>query len=84
VELERGEITAVMPIRKQIPVKDYLREQARFRHLFADDPRAREELEHLQALADHNIEVYGLSGDRADALDSEGADTVVRGGMRWG
>jgi pyruvate ferredoxin oxidoreductase beta subunit len=84
VELERGAITAVMPIRKQIPVKDYLREQTRFRHLFADDPRAREELEHLQALADHNIEVYGLGGDRADALDSEGADTVVRGGMRWG
>lgn len=84
VELERGEVTSVMPIRHQRPVKEYLQEQARFRHLFADDPRAREELEHLQALADHNIEIYGLRGDRVDDLDTEGADTVVRGGMRWG
>jgi pyruvate ferredoxin oxidoreductase beta subunit len=83
IELERGGVAGVMPIREIRPVTDYLRIQARFRHLFADDVRAREELEHLQALANHNIEVYGLRGEHSDALDSEGADTVRRGGMRW-
>lgn len=83
IELERGELTGVMPIRKPIPVADYLRAQQRFRHLFADDSRAREELEHLQALADHNIEVYGLQADADDLRDTSGADTVRRGGMRW-
>ena len=83
IELERGELTGVMPLREQRPVTDYLKVQGRFKHLFADDPKAHEEIEHLQALADHNIEVYGLRGEGADAMDSEGADTVRRGGMRW-
>ncbi len=83
IELERGEVTGVMPVREPRPVLDYLRPQGRFRHLFADNPKAREELEHIQALADHNIEVYNLRGEIADRMDSEGADTVRRGGMRW-
>jgi pyruvate ferredoxin oxidoreductase beta subunit len=83
IELERGALTGVMPIRNPLPVKDYLNAQVRFRHLFKDDARAKEELEHLQALADHNIEIYGLKGEEADKLDTEGADTVRRGGVRW-
>ena len=83
VELERGRLANVMPLRNPRPVTDYLKTQGRFRHLFKDDPRAREELEHLQALANHNIETYHLRADEADTLDSEGADTVRRGGMRW-
>ncbi|MEN8106670.1 MAG: thiamine pyrophosphate-dependent enzyme [Pseudomonadota bacterium] len=83
IELERGSVVSVMPIRRVRPVTDYLSIQNRFRHLFADDDQARVELEHLQALADHNIEVYGLRGEKADALDSEGANTVQRGGMQW-
>ena len=83
IELERGGIAGVMPIRNKLPVVEYLRAQNRFRHLFADDPRAREELEHLQFLADHNIETYGLLGSGEDAMDTEGVDTVRRGGMRW-
>jgi pyruvate ferredoxin oxidoreductase beta subunit len=83
IELERGGLAGSMPIRTVRPVTDYLKLQNRFRHLFADNDRAREELEHLQALADHNIEFYGLRGSRPDALDTEGADTVRRGGMRW-
>ena len=82
VELERGELTGVMPIRTQVPITDYLKAQQRFRHLFANENRAREELEHLQALADHNIEVYDLKGEGNDGLDTEGADTVRRGGAR--
>ena len=72
-----------MPIRSPRPVVEYLKQQQRFRHLFADSAEAHEELEHLQALAEHNIEVYGLQGEGADALDSDGADTVRRGGARW-
>ena len=83
IELERGRLAGVMPIREKHPVKEYLKAQGRFRHLFADDPRAREELEHLQALADHNIETYGLTGNGPDPMDTEGADNVRRGGMRW-
>ena len=80
IELERGELTEVMPLRHPRPIVDYLEIQGRFKHLFSDDPRALEEREHLQALADHNIAVYGLASDHADPLDSEGADTVRRGG----
>ena len=82
IELERGELVGAMPIRNIRPVTDYLRLQDRFKHLFADDPRAREELEHLQELANHNIEVYGLRSEAPDRFDSEGSDTVTRGGMR--
>ena len=45
------------------PVTDYLRIQGRFRHLSEDTPEARAEVQHLQELANHNIEVYGLRGD---------------------
>lgn len=84
IELERGGVVNVMPIRKQRPVTDYLGLQTRFGHLFADSAKAKEELEHLQALADHNIELYDLRREQqVDALDTEGADTVRRGGMRW-
>jgi len=83
IELERGGIASTMPLRHIRPVIDYLKIQQRFRHLFADDLRAKEELEHIQAIADHNIDIYGLRGDYQDTFDSEGIDTVKRGGMRW-
>ncbi|HSV28478.1 MAG TPA: thiamine pyrophosphate-dependent enzyme, partial [Candidatus Omnitrophota bacterium] len=35
VELERGEVASVMPIRTPVPVAEYLKRQGRFRHLFA-------------------------------------------------
>ena len=82
VELSRGAVIDVMPIRTPRPVTDYLRQQTRFRHLLdAEDPRALEEREHLQALADHNIAAYGLRADGPDRRDSDGADTVRRGGV---
>jgi pyruvate ferredoxin oxidoreductase beta subunit len=83
IELERGGLASAMPIRHIRPVMEYLQMQQRFRHLFADDARAKEELEHIQAIADHNIEIYGLRGEGKDTFDSEGMDTVRRGGMRW-
>ncbi len=83
IEMERGTVVSVMKIRDVRPVSDYLRLQDRFRHLFENTPEAREELEHLQEIANHNLEVYGLRGEHAEPRDSEGADTVRRGGLRW-
>ncbi len=82
VEMERGAVTGVMPIRNPRPVIEYLKLQARFRHLFrAKDARALKEREHLQALADYNIDLFGLRGGEDDPLDTAGADTVRRGGV---
>ncbi|WP_421849535.1 thiamine pyrophosphate-dependent enzyme [Oricola sp.] len=82
VELERGSVTNIMPIRKVRPVRDYLELQGRFKHLFdADDPRAKIESDHLQALADYNVSVFGLSGAVADPADTAGVTTVRRGGL---
>ena len=73
-----------MAIRHLRRVSVYVVVQGRFRHLFnKDDARAIEELAHIQALADHNIKHYDLLGEGMDRLDSDGADTVNRGGMRW-
>ena len=35
---------------------------------------------HLQALADYNIEVYGLKNDQADPFDTGGVAAVGRSG----
>ncbi|MCI2399662.1 thiamine pyrophosphate-dependent enzyme [Aliiroseovarius subalbicans] len=81
VELERGAVTNVMPIRDARPVTDYLELQGRFAHLFnGEDPRAQEERDHLQALADHNIQTFGLNGEGDDPLDTSGIAAVGRGG----
>lgn len=58
-EMEDGNLTSMRRIKKKIPVTEYLRAQRRFRHLFTDD-RGQAELAELQALADRNIERYGL------------------------
>ena len=58
-EMEDGSVTRVRKIKKKIPVDDYLKTQKRFRHLFTME-KGLEELEKIQALADANIERYGL------------------------
>jgi pyruvate ferredoxin oxidoreductase beta subunit len=81
VEIARGSVTNLMPIRNIRPVTDYLELQGRFAHLFnSDDARAGEERAHLQALADYNIAFYGLAGGGADAADTHGVAAVGRGG----
>jgi pyruvate ferredoxin oxidoreductase beta subunit len=82
IELERGGLVGVMPIRNPLPVTDYLKHQQRFRHLFVDDVRAKQELEHIQAIADHNIEVYDLTEHGATHYDTDGMNLVKRGGLR--
>jgi pyruvate ferredoxin oxidoreductase beta subunit len=58
-EAERGEVTGVSKIRRQVPVVDYLQPQKRFAHLFGATPDTAT-LERLQAVADRNIRRYGL------------------------
>lgn len=58
-EAERGEVTAVLKIRKRTPVEDYLKPQKRFAHLFGEHPRS-DTIARIQALADKNILKYGL------------------------
>lgn len=59
VELEHGELTAVMRLAEKKPVEEYLRPQGRFKHLFGSK-MGEVELRHLQALADARIRRYGL------------------------
>jgi len=58
-EAERGEVTGVSKIRRRVPVEDYLSPQKRFAHLFGATPDTAT-LARLQAIADRNIERYGL------------------------
>jgi len=58
-EAERGEVTASKKIRRQVPVEEYLKLQARYGHLFS--PKRRDDvINHLQAMADRNIVRYDL------------------------
>jgi pyruvate ferredoxin oxidoreductase beta subunit len=58
-EAEAGEITSSTPIRRQVPVTDYLRIQARYAHLFKPEEKT-EVIERIQATADRNIRRFGL------------------------
>jgi pyruvate ferredoxin oxidoreductase beta subunit len=67
-EAEGGEVVAVSKIRRRVPVEEYLRPQRRYAHLFGDPPRA-DVIERLQAMADANVERYGLLPDGASDFD---------------
>ena len=58
-QMEYGKITAVRRIKEKVSVEDYLKGQKRFKHLF-DDDEGRAKLKEMQAMADANIEKYGL------------------------
>ncbi len=58
-EAEYGTVTGVAKIRKKIPVEDYLRPQRRYAHLFGTPP-ATATLATIQALAERNIQKFGL------------------------
>jgi pyruvate ferredoxin oxidoreductase beta subunit len=59
-EAEHGELTASRPIRRQVPVADFLRPQQRFAHLFAGG-EVHAAVARLQAIADDNIRRYRLA-----------------------
>jgi pyruvate ferredoxin oxidoreductase beta subunit len=58
-EAERGEITRTTPIRRRVPVEEYLRPQRRFAHLFSGKGQP-EMLARIQADADRNIRRFNL------------------------
>jgi pyruvate ferredoxin oxidoreductase beta subunit len=58
-EAEQGEVTAVSPIRRQVPVEEYLEPQRRFAHLFRPERRD-DVIARIQAGADRNINRFGL------------------------
>jgi pyruvate ferredoxin oxidoreductase beta subunit len=58
-EGERGDVVSVSKIRRPVPVEEYLKPQRRYAHLFGDPP-ATEVIARIQAIADRNIERFGL------------------------
>jgi pyruvate ferredoxin oxidoreductase beta subunit len=62
-EAEHGDIVSRLPIRKPLPVEEYLKPQKRFAHLFSPKPDV-ETIARLQARADRNIRKYGLTEGR--------------------
>ncbi|HUV82708.1 MAG TPA: pyruvate synthase subunit PorB [archaeon] len=58
-EMENGELTNVRKVKNRKPVKDYLKSQGRFKHLFTMDG-GKDEIAKIQAIADWNVEHYGL------------------------
>ncbi|HEX9756506.1 MAG TPA: thiamine pyrophosphate-dependent enzyme [Nitrospiria bacterium] len=58
-EAEDGKVTDCTPIRRKVPVEEYLKLQGRFKHLFGDSPN-REAIAAIQTMADENIRTYGL------------------------
>jgi pyruvate ferredoxin oxidoreductase beta subunit len=77
-EAEHGEVTAVSKIRRRVPVTEYLTLQRRFAHLFKPEVNT-EVINRIQALADRNIERYGLlpEGGEAEALPGRATDKAV-------
>jgi pyruvate ferredoxin oxidoreductase beta subunit len=58
-EAERGEVVSSKPIRRRVPVEDFLKIQKRYAHLFA--PKRRDDvIAEIQAQADRNIKRFGL------------------------
>ena len=60
-EMENGVLTRIKKIKDRKPIEEYLRPQARFRHLFQKEGGV-EQIAKIQALADFNARRYGLDG----------------------
>lgn len=67
-EAENGKVTSVSPIRRQVPVEDYLSLQRRYAHLFGKHPRP-DVVARIQGIADRNIARYGLLDEEADSKE---------------
>ncbi len=65
-EAEHGEFTGSIPIRRKVPVEEYLKPQKRFAHLFKDG-RGVERIARLQRMADANIERFDLLREAEEA-----------------
>src|SRR6201997_1358900 len=65
-EATDGQVVSATPIRRQVPVQDYLRLQARYAHLFHPQERT-DVIARLQAAADRNIARFGLMPETISA-----------------
>jgi pyruvate ferredoxin oxidoreductase beta subunit len=63
-EAEHGDVVSVSPIRRQMPVQEYLKPQKRYAHLFGP-PVKTQTIARIQAIADRNIARFGLLPDAA-------------------
>ena len=63
-EARDGKVTARTPIRRKVPVDEYLKLQKRFAHLFGNAAGA-ERIALIQAMADRNIAEFGLLAEDA-------------------
>ena len=62
-----GEVVESVPIRRRVPVEEYLIRQTRYRHLF--HPQRRSDLiGRIQRLADENVRRYGLDQDEEEEI----------------
>jgi pyruvate ferredoxin oxidoreductase beta subunit len=61
-EAEHGDIVSRLPIRKPLPIEEYLQPQKRFAHLFHPQVDTAT-VARLQAIADRNIRKYRLLDD---------------------
>ena len=67
-EAEHGEVTSVLPVRGRVKVEEYLRPQARYRHLFdpaRDADQRAATLAAIQAIADRNVTRYDIPDEEA-------------------
>jgi len=67
-EAEHGRITTSTPIRRKIPVEEYLRPQRRFAHLFKKGGVDVERIARLQAIADANIKNFNLLREEEEGI----------------
>ena len=65
-EAEHGRVVDVRPIRKRVPVEEYLRPQGRYKHLFGEHGRP-DLVAAIQEIADGNIERFGLLAEAVEA-----------------
>ncbi len=75
LEYENGVLTSARRITKKRPVEEYLKPQGRYGHLFNREGGA-EEVAKIQAVADDNIERFGLMDKPAEAKKAEVAAKV--------
>ncbi|HET9974473.1 MAG TPA: thiamine pyrophosphate-dependent enzyme, partial [Streptosporangiaceae bacterium] len=78
-EAEAGQVTSSTPIRRQVPVTDYLRLQARYAHLFRPAENT-EVIGRIQAAADRNIRRFGLMSPDNERGGSPAPATAITPG----
>jgi pyruvate ferredoxin oxidoreductase beta subunit len=78
-EAEHGRVVGVSKIRRPVRVEEYLKLQRRYAHLFGEQPQT-EIIERIQAIADRNIERFGLlaSAEEGAGLPGSADDSAGR------